>query len=314
MTKDFEKINQEAELRKQTFYDLTLDPIFKKIFEKKSTLVNFLNTFLRLENDCKITQIEQIKRTVKLDKAKKGNAIARFDIHARTADNSFVDIEMQCVDDEDFLDRIELYGTLLALNAKITMDNEASKKQLKDHPYLMPAVYSIWLCNFKVPFCRGYREDLGLFRYSDLGNKQALPVYAKKRYIIIDITRFKPTTGNGLEQQWLEIFKNAPKAKHIPANVSDEIRDVYERLLVKNSTRDFLKKAVNSMTDKREYSAGLATARRRGEAEGFAKGEAKGLKKGEAKGLKKGKAQIVKFLRSKGVSPKLLAAALAMKD
>ena len=60
------------------------------------------------------------------------------------------------------------------------------------------------------------------------------------------------------------------------------------------------------MTDKREYSAGLATARRRAEAEGFAKGE--------AKGMKKGKAQIVKFLRSKGVSPKLLAAALAMKD
>ena len=71
------------------------------------------------------------------------------------------------------------------------------------------------------------------------------------------------------------------------------------------------------MTDKREYSAGLATARRRGEAEGFAKGEARGLKKGEAKGLKKGKARvskIVKYLRSNGVSPKLLAAALAMKD
>ena len=186
------------------------------------------------------------------------------------------------------------------------MDSEASKTQLEDHPYLMPVVYSIWLCNFKVPFCKGYREDLGLFRYSDLGNKQALPIYVKKRYIIIDITRFKPTEGNELEQQWLEVFKNAPKAKHIPANVADEIRDVYERLLVKNSTRDFLKKAVNSMTDKREYSAGLATARRRAEAEGFAKGE--------AKGMKKGKAQIVKFLRSKGVSPKLLAAALAMKD
>ena len=306
MAKNFEKINQEAELRKQTFYDLTLDPVFKKIFEKKSTLVNFLNTFLRLEDNCKITQIEQIKRTVKLDKAKKGNAIGRFDIHARTADGRFVDIEMQRVDDDDFLDRIELYGALLALNAKITMDSEASKTQLEDHPYLMPVVYSIWLCNFKVPFCKGYREDLGLFRYSDLGNKQALPIYVKKRYIIIDITRFKPTEGNELEQQWLEVFKNAPKAKHIPANVADEIRDVYERLLVKNSTRDFLKKAVNSMTDKREYSAGLATARRRAEAEGFAKGE--------AKGMKKGKAQIVKFLRSKGVSPKLLAAALAMKD
>lgn len=309
MTKDFEKINQEAELSKQTFYDPTLAPVSKKIFEKKSTLVNFLNTFLRLDNDSKITQIEQIKRTVKLDKAKKGDAIARFDIHARTADDRFVDVEMQCVDDEDFLDRIELYGTLLALNAKITMDSEASKEQLKDHPYLMPAVYSIWLCNFEVPFCKGYREDLGLFRYSDLGDKRALPIYAKKRYIIIDITRFKPTEGNELEQQWLEIFKNAPKAKHIPANIADEIRDVYERLLVKNSTRDFLKKVENSMTDKREYSAGLATARRRGEAEGFAKGEARGLKKGNARVSK-----VVKYLRSNGVSPKLLAAALAMKD
>ena len=64
------------------------------------------------------------------------------------------------------------------------------------------------------------------------------------------------------------------------------------------------------MTDKREYSAGLATARRRGEAEGFAKGEAKGLAKGEAKG----KAKMAKFFRAKGVSAKLLAAALAMKD
>ena len=78
-----------------------------------------------------------------------------------------------------------------------------------------------------------------------------------------------------------------------------------ERLLVKNSTKGFLKKVVNSMTDKRAIWSGLATARRRGEAEGFAKGE--------AKGLKKGKAQIVKFLRSKGVSPELVAAVQALK-
>jgi len=51
------------------------------------------------------------------------------------------------------------------------------------------------------------------------------------------------------------------------------------------------------------------TARRRAEAEGFAKGEARGLAKGEAKAKNK----IVKYLRSKGVSPKLLAAALALK-
>jgi flagellar biosynthesis/type III secretory pathway protein FliH len=68
------------------------------------------------------------------------------------------------------------------------------------------------------------------------------------------------------------------------------------------------------MTDKKEYWAGLTTARRRGETEGFAKGEAKGEAKGLAKGEAKGKAKMAKFLRAKGVSAKLLAAALAMKD
>lgn len=312
MTKNFEKIKQETELRKQMFYDPTLDPVFKKIFDNKSTLINFLNAFLRLENDRRITEVEQIRRTVKLKKAGGGDSIGRFDIHARTADGRFVNIEMQRIDHDDFLDRIELYSSLLTINAKITMDSEVSKDQFKEHPYLMPTVYSIWLCNFEVPFCNGYREDLGLFRYSDLGDKRALPIYAKKRYIVIDITRFVPAKGNELEQQWLEIFKNAPKARRIPANVADEIRDVYERLLVKNSTRDFLKKVVGSMTDKREYWAGLATARRRAEAEGFAKGEAKGLAKGLAKGEKKS-AKMVKFLQKNGVSPKLLAAALALK-
>ncbi|SHK26286.1 hypothetical protein [Fibrobacter sp. UWB12] len=71
------------------------------------------------------------------------------------------------------------------------------------------------------------------------------------------------------------------------------------------------------MHDKREYWAGITTARRRGEAEGFAKGEAKGeakgLAKGKALGFVKGKAKIVKFLRSNGASPKLLAAVMALK-
>ena len=78
--------------RKQTFYDPTLDPVFKKVFRKKSTLIHFLNTFLHLENESKITNVEQLLRTVKLDNPD-GNAIGRFDIHARTANGQFVDVE-----------------------------------------------------------------------------------------------------------------------------------------------------------------------------------------------------------------------------
>ncbi len=312
MTKKLSEIEQEAKLRKQTFYDPTLDPVFKKVFRKKSTLIHFLNTFLHLENESEITNVEQLSRTVKLDDPNDGNAMGRFDIHARTANGQFVDIEMQRVDDDDFMDRIELYGCLLALKAKITMDGEASRKELEDHPYLMPTVYSIWLCNFPVPFCKGYREDLGLFRYSDIGDKQALPIYVKKRYIIIDITKFVPTRKNDLEEQWLEIFKNAPKAKRIPPNVFAEIRDVYEHLMVKNSTEDFFKKVVSSMKDKRDYWTGLATAHRRGEAEGFAKGEAKGEAKANRRFAARDK-KIAKYLRANGVSAKLLNTALAIK-
>ena len=303
MTKKLSDIEQEAKLRKQTFYDPTLDPVFKKVFRKKSTLIHFLNTFLHLENESKITSVEQLLRTVKLDNPD-GNAIGRFDIHARTADGQFVNIEMQRVDDDDLMDRIELYGCLLALKAKITMDGEASKKELENHPYLMPTVYSIWLCNFPVPFCKSYREDLGLFRHSDLGDKHALPIYAKKRYIIIDITKFVPSGKNDLEEQWLEIFKNAPKAKRIPPNVSAEIRDVYERLMVKNSTEDFFKKVVSSMKDKRDYWAGLATAHRRGEAEERSRNEAANAARDK---------KIAEYLRANGVSAKLLNAALAIK-
>ena len=304
MTKKISEIEQEAKLREQTFYDPTLDPVFKKIFRKKSTLIHFLNTFLHLEKDNKITHVEQLLRTVKLDAPKGGNAIVRFDIHARTADGQFVDIEMQRVDDDDFMDRIELYGCLLALKAKIAMDGETSKKELENHPYLMPTVYSIWLCNFPVPFCKSYREDLGLFRYSDLGDKQALPIYTKKRYIIIDITKFVPTGKNDLEELWLELFKNAPKAKHIPLNVSNEIRDVYERLMVENSTEDFFAKVVSSMKDKRDYWAGLATAHRRGEAEG----EAKERTRNEATNNRR-----ADYLRSQNIPDNIISAMLAIK-
>ena len=62
------------------------------------------------------------------------------------------------------------------------------------------------------------------------------------------------------------------------------------------------------MKDKRDYWAGLATAHRRGEAEGIAKGEAKANRRFAARDKK-----IVEYLRANGVSIKLLNTALAIK-
>ena len=113
-------------------------------------------------------------------------------------------------------------------------------------------------------------------------------------------TKFVPGKGNTLEQQWMELFKLMPTAKRIPTNIDKVLKDVYERLLVNKSPKRFIAKVAKDMVDKREISTRLGTARREGIAEGEARGEAKTNK-------------ILKFLRSKGVSPKLLAAAQALK-
>ena len=173
-----------AELKKHTFFDPTYDPVFKRIFKKKKNLIHFLNAILRLKNKREIVSVTHLRPSVDLRTPKKGKKITRFDIHARTRDGRFIDIEMQRAWHDDFLDRIELYSAMLSINAKIAMDEKMPQKQRKEHPYLMPTVYSIWICNFDVEFCRGYREEFSLFRHSDLGKRKPLPVYPKKRYII----------------------------------------------------------------------------------------------------------------------------------
>lgn len=308
MTKRLAVLQQEAILRKQTFFDPTYDSVFKKIFEKKSTLIHFLNAILHLEKEREIQHIETLKRTIKLTNSQKDDEIVRFDIHAQTADGQFVDIEMQRADDDDFLDRIELYSTLLSINAKIIMDSKASQEAHEDHPYLMPMVYSIWLCNFEVDFCKSYREEFGIFRISDLGDERANPIYTKKNYIIVDITKFTPGEGNTQEQQWLELFKLMANAKRIPANIDKVLKDVYNRLLVGKSPKRFIAKVAKDMIDKKEFKSCLSTARRKG----ITEGEENERKRNEIAGAARDK-KIAEYLHSIGVSAEAVDTALAIK-
>jgi len=305
-------LRQEAILRKQVFFDPTYDPVFKKIFEKMAALIHFLNAILHFDKEHEITHVVPLKRSVKLSTPNDDNEAIRFDIHARTADGRFINIEMQRAEHDDFLDRIELYSSLLAINAKITMDSEASREFRDDHPYLMPMVYSVWLCNFDTPFCKSYREEFGIFRFSDIGNANSLPVYGKKRYIVVDITKFTSGEGNTMEQQWLELFKLMPTAKGIPANVDAVIKDVYERLLVGKSSKRFIAKVAKDMVDKREYRACLSTARRKGLEEGLEKGFEKGAEKERIKNEAVTNRRA-EYLRSQNVSDDVISAMLAIK-
>ena len=79
------------------------------------------------------------------------------------------------------------------MNAVLHLEGDSRIKSVK---HLMPTVYSIWICNFKVPFCKHFREELALYRTADVGKPHPLTIYPKKKYIIIDLTRFVPQEDN----------------------------------------------------------------------------------------------------------------------
>ena len=301
---------KKAELMKQTFFDPTFDAPFKKIFKKPENLIHFLNAVLHLEGEQRIAHIVRLKPTVRLEthSNKKKPQIVRFDIHARTAGNEFIDVEIQRAVQEDFLDRIELYSAMLSVNAKLVLINEASRKQLKKHPYLMPRVYSIWICKFNVDFCKHYREELALYRASDVGKPKALPIYPKKRYIVIDLTKYIPKKDNSPENEWIRLFKTMPLIKRAPKCRDEIIAEVYECMRIDKSTDEFITEVATNMIDRDEYNASISYARRTG----LEQGEALGVAKTERKFAARDKKRLA-FLRSKRIPKDIIAAMLSIE-
>ena len=85
---------------------------------------------------------------------------------------------------------------------------------------------------------------------------------------------------------------------------------------IDKSTDEFITEVATNMIDRDEYNASMSYSQRTGFEEGIEKGEARGEKRGIAKTKKWVAARdkkIAKYLRSKGVSPEILAVALAIK-
>ncbi len=299
-------------LRQRTFFDPTLDRVFKKIFSKDVTLIHFLNAMLRFEGERKIVSIARRKPSVRLS-AKIGSEEVRFDLHARLGNGEYIDLEMQRAYHDDLFDRMELYAAQLAINSKIDFDNERTCEEKEERPYQMPRTYAVWLCSFDVPFCNGYREEIGLFRFSDIGDEKARAIYDKKRYIIVDLTKYreerKPT---GPEAEWLELFTKMATATKCPDNVDSVIADVYRRLAIAESTETFIAEVAENMMTETDIKMYIAAAKRKGleegRAEGRAEGREKGLAEGRVEGREKGLAEGRVEGREKAEKEKLITA------
>ena len=129
-------------------------------------------------------------------------------------------------------------------------------------------------------FCNSYHEEIGLYRASDVGNRGALPIYGKKKYILIDLTKFKADGKCSPEMEWLKLFTTMADAKETPQGVDEVLKDVYERMLVAKSSNLFIAEVAQGMVTEAEIMTRIGTAHRTGFNEG-----ALDAKKKMAKGL-----------------------------
>ena len=286
-----------AKIKSHTFFDPTYDAVFKKIFSKDTTLIHFLNAMLHLEGENRIESIERRKPAITLT-TKLGRKETRFDVHAKLENGHFVDLEMQRASHDDFLDRVELYASQLAVNSKIDFARGRPQDEKDDHPYLMPPAYSIWICNFDVPFCKTYREEFGVFRMSDVGKTGALPIYDKKKYLFVDLTKYTPTEENSPEALWMKLFTQMASAMEAPATHDKVIDDVYARMRINILPETRITEIAAGMIAEEEIMTRLGTARREGRKEGMEEGRKEERKEMILNILKKGMAprKIAEFL------------------
>lgn len=274
MTKK-EMIQQQIRIIKsKIFLDPRIDAVFKKLFSHSRFLIHFLNVILHLPRESLIVSAVYKKVTVKLT-SKAGGEETRFDIHAKLNNGKFVDLEMQRARHSDFLDRVELYGSQLSINSKISFDRKRSEKELKAHPYLMPQTFSVWICDFPVPFCNSYREEIALYRASDVGKKGALPVYKKKNYIIVDLTKYFGRKST--EAQWLRLLKGASTARATPKGSNKVVADAYNSIKVDEASDKFIKEIANNMVTQAEIYTRLNDAKVQGYEEGLLQGHSKAI-------------------------------------
>ena len=233
---------------------------------------------------------------------------------------------------------MQLYNSYLMLRSKHDYNNSDmflafSKEEQKMRYYELPETVSIWLCNFGILKPQDiYKDTWTVYSEDDIKNNRALPVFPKNRYIVVDLLKFaKLRKGvNSHEDFWLNLISKGPIG-------IDEVDDplfakALDRLRVSHVKPELIKTLEGTMFDEHaeeairaeEYLKMQARGRAEGLAKGRAEGEAKGRAEGEAKGRVEGIAQerartaardkkIADYLRSIGVSPERIEAALAIK-
>ena len=265
------------------YLDPRCDPAFKALLDSEDSLVNFLNGIMHLEGDDAIQSL-----TYKIQQEENFRLPepygVKFDIGAHTKAGKRIDIEMQQLKLKEYVPRMMIYNAFLLLRAKNDYNKEIGFHNLPDtekekYRYKLPEIYSIWIMDQPVDFMGDgiYHDEVALYNKSNVGKEGCLPITAKNKYIIIDLTKFdkKFEELETDEDRWLYILKNAGSSRSSIKFDNPAIEDALRRIECGTVSEELLIRQAN-MTD-------YINVCRAAVAESFDDGYEKGLEKGSDK-------------------------------
>lgn len=238
-------------LRDTIFLDAKKDPAFKRLFGDARLVCDFLNAVLHLDGDARIQDVEILDKDIALIQA--SDEIFSVDVRARDGLGQYFDIEIQGRSHGSFYDRAVLYAGIVAAEAHgdaLRAYDKAKKTLGKTARYKMPHIICIWLCDFpKENNGEDYREEWGIYRKNDIGDKNALPVSNVIRYIFIKLPRVESFKDSIRPEElaWYDLIANSEKHREIPETASEPIRDAYERLRVRRTPKEILERQARDM-------------------------------------------------------------------
>ena len=252
----FEERNDIKSARKkfegQKYLDPKCDPAFRALFDSEDALVNFLNAILHLDGENTIQSLTYTVQQEEIFRLPEPYRV-KFDIGARTKGGKRIDVEMQQLKQNDYIDRMMIYNAFLLLRAKSDFNKEIDFRNLPDtkkkkYRYKLPEVYSIWILDYPVQFMENvYRDEVGLYNMSSVSKEGCIPISSKNKYIIVDLTKFnkpKDKLGND-EDRWLYILKNAGSSSSLPEFDNPTFEDALRRIECDSANDELLIRLAN---------------------------------------------------------------------
>lgn len=297
--------------RGKFYLDPTYDPAFKELFDSEAALKDFLDGVLELDGDDQIKNLKFSFDTAFNFRTPQRKKVI-VDIFAMTGTGRFLNIEMQKIEHDFFIDRVFLYKAFLMIKGKQEMDepdafSALSKGEKELRRYELPETISIWICDFDLPCAKGeYKDEWATYSRVALKRGESAPVFPKNKYIFLSIPNFKKSADEvkGAVDVWLYLLNHAGDGKELPNFGSEAVEEALERIRVDKADDELLSDQEKDMSLKEDYRIVLAGAKIRAQEEGRAEGRAEGMSIGEQKKAR----EMARALKAMGDSTEKIVA------